>query len=82
MNSNIIINPLPMQVKSQFHPSMPDQTPFDGTVVDAIKSLIELIRLKERYEQLTERIQDPQLSLAQVLLTKVVQDSCHWVRNS
>ena len=75
-----------MQIKSQFQPSMPGDAKHDKiddkTVVDAIKSLIDLIILKEKYEKLTEGIQNPQLSLAQVLFTKVVEDTCHWVRNS
>ena len=75
-----------MQIKPQFQPSMPSDakhaTIESKTVVDAIKSLTDLIILKERYEKLTEGIQNPQLSLVQVLFTKVVEDACHWVRNS
>ena len=75
-----------MQIKSQFQPTMPSDVMHDSiddkTVVDAIKSLIDLIILKENYERLTEGIQNPQLSLVQVLFSKVVEDACHWVRNS
>lgn len=77
------MKPLSMQIKSQFQPSMTKYDTIDrNTVMDAIKSLIDLIILKESYENLTEGIQNPQLSLVQVLFTKVVEDTCHWVRNS
>ena len=47
-----------------------------------IKSVIELIRLKEKYQQLDGMSQDPQLALAQVLFRKVAEESCQWVSNT
>lgn len=60
-------------------------TNFLSTTSTARRSLIELIILKEIFGQLVNRnsyAQNSQLQLNQLLLDKVVQDACHWVRVS
>ena len=44
-----------------------------------IKSVIEVVRMKERYAALDATNSDPQLALAQLLLGKVAEESCLWV---
>ena len=46
-------------------------------VLSAIKSLIELVALKERYQALQT---SPQFDSVYLLFSKVAEDSCKWVR--
>ena len=65
-----------------FQPSFPDSSVNTDTFTAMVKSLIELIRMKEKYEALSRINQSPQLTVAQQLLTKVGEESCKWVRTS
>lgn len=49
-----------------------------------IKSVLELIRMKNEYQEVKEenstQFDSTQLELVQILLSKVVEESCNWVR--
>ena len=49
------------------------------TFAATVKSLIELIRMKVKYETSSRMNQSPQLTVAKQLLTKVREESCKWV---
>ena len=64
-----------------FQPSVPDSPDITSEIAAAsIKSIIELIRMKEQYGSASYG--HPELELTQLLLSKVVEDSCNWVSNS
>lgn len=65
-----------LQVYHQFVPLLPGRTETNNAVM---KSMIELIRMKERYEAIGTINQDPQLALAQLLYGKVAEQICLWV---
>ena len=46
-------------------------------VLSAVKSLIELVAMKERYQALQR---SPQSELVYLLFSKVAEESCKWVR--
>ena len=56
-----------------------DDIHFEYAIV-AMRSLIELIRMDEKFQQINGNSQDIQLNVTQLLLHKVAQDACLWVR--
>ena len=64
-----------------FVPLLPGSSNNRRNLIDSasIKSVIELIRLKEKYQALNEMHQNPQLALVQLLYGKVAEESCLWV---
>ena len=66
-----------MQVLNKFSPLTPGGNSRNNAAT--IKSVMELIRMKERYAALDAMNSDPQLALAQLLLGKVAEESCLWV---
>lgn len=69
-----------MQISKKFLPSLPGKTTRSNENEAAtIKSVIDVIKMKESYEALNEMNPDPQLALAQLLLGKVAEETCLWV---
>lgn len=56
-----------------------DEIHFENAIV-AMRSLIKLIRMDEKFQQINGNSQDIQLNVTQLLLRKVAQDACLWVR--
>ena len=65
-------------MQSMFQPSFPENTQNEEIVL-AVESLIELIKMKEKYDVINRNNQNHQLTSAQLLLTKVAEESCRWV---
>ena len=70
------------QVSDKFVPLLPGRNERDSSYIATLKSVIEVIRMKEQYEALDAVNQDPQLALAQLVLGKVAEESCLWVSNT
>lgn len=76
-----------MQIKDFFRPQYKggDTTTkvHVNKFVATIESLIEVIKMKEKFSRLNYRDIDQQQALAhQNILNKVAEDSCEWVRNT
>ena len=71
-----------MQIGNMSKPqirSLGNNTSVIMNTISAIKHLIELVSLTERYQALGMN-QNPHLNLSHEFLTKVAQDACKWVR--
>ena len=66
------------QIRPMFRPQFPGYETVDqvNNVISAVKSLIELVTLKEKYQALNT---SPQFALVHLLFTKLAEDSCKWV---
>ena len=63
----------------KFSPLLPGKNSRSNADAATIKSVMDVIRMKERYQALDVMNSDPQLALAQLLLGKVAEESCLWV---
>ena len=63
----------------QLKKTIGNETHFENAIV-AMRSLIKLIRMDEKFQQINGNSQNIQINITQLLLRKVAQDACLWVR--
>ena len=64
-------------MKTMFRPTI-DSSNW-RTSAGAIKSLIELIKMKERFESINRNNEDSEFELVHILFNQIANETCRWV---